>query len=454
MNKSGLKYGILLLSLLLCFLPAGAYAGNALSGSFTVVSNKIILAVSNPTYTSLTLTWDSPQNTPNWGPGTKYDIRYSLSPINTEADWQAATQLSNPPPPGPPGSPETLIVIGLNPCTVYYFAIKAADGSGTWTPLSNSPSGKTLCYSGGGGGGLPPAYAACPLTLAANMQGNVVTVRMTTDGVLCATCLAKDAANKYTLEIDKDAKAMLAGNVVPLLLTCRESSATLPTPENTVIVSPVYEFNAYSSAHETTPSPITILPSARLLLTYDPDELPQNTIEVFIANYDTEEGWLALTPVPGAVAEIGKAHGLLAHFSLFAVLAKLQEPAPAKFEVSNLTVSPSQAQLNQEVTISLNVANTGRKSGDYNLELKVDGTAMSTKQVTVAPGTSQTVNLTVTEDTAGKHQVEVAGLGGEFEIVKTAKTSQINWWLIGSITGAILLIIIGLIAWRRQPRGY
>src|SRR4030042_1545487 len=103
MNKSRLKYGLLLLSLLLCFLPAGAYAGNSISGSFTVVDNRIIdLAVSNPTYTSPTLTWTSPKSSPNWGPATQYDIRFSLSPINTEAEWPAATQLANTPQPKPP----------------------------------------------------------------------------------------------------------------------------------------------------------------------------------------------------------------------------------------------------------------------------------------------------------------------------------------------------------------
>jgi hypothetical protein len=453
MNKSRLKYGILLLSLLLCFLPAVAYANDSLSGSFTVVGSRIIdLAVGEPTYTSLTLTWHSPQPIAECGQATQYDIRYSLSPITTEAEWQAATQLSNPPIPGPPDSPETLIVIGLNPCNVYYFAIKAADTCGNWTPISNSPHGKTLCYSGGGGGGgggggLPAAYAACPVTLMANMQGNVATVRTTKDGVLCEDCLAKGTEDKYRVEIDKDTKVTLADNLVPLLMTFHESSAILPTPENTVIVGPVYEFNAYSTPYESTPLPITISPSGRLLLNYDPNELPPNTMEVFIANYDTEKGWLALAPVPGAVAEIGKAHGLLGHFSLFAVLAKLQEPAPAKFEVSNLTVSPPQIQLNQEVSISLNVANTGGKSGDYNLELKVDGTVMSTTQVTIAAGASQMASFAITGDTAGKHQVEVAGLRGEFEVIKAAAPSQINWWFIGGIT-ILVLAIWSIVCWR------
>ena len=453
MEKCVLKY-VILLSLLFCFMPARVYADNTLNGSFTVGSSPIIdLAVSNPTYTTLTLTWTSPQSTPDWGPATQYDIRYSLSPINTEAAWQAATQVAVPPLPKPPGSPETFIVTGLNPCTTYYFAIKAVDGSGIWTPLSNSPSGKTLCYSGGGGGGggsgLPPAHAACPITLSADMKGNITTVSATREGVLCATCVAKDTSGKHTLQLNEGIKVIFADNTVPLILIFQETSERPPAPKNTVIVGPVYEINAYPSTSTTTPSPVTISPPGTLILTYEPDELPENTSEVFIANYDAEEGWRPLESVPGVATELGKAQGLLNHLSLFAVLATITEPATAKFEVSNLTVSPYQAQPNQEVTISLNVTNTGGKSGEFNLELKVDGKVNSTTQLTIAPGTTQTVIFTVTEDAAGKHQIEVAGLNGEFEVNESAKTSQINWWLIGGITGAILVLAIwSIIGWR------
>jgi hypothetical protein len=277
----------------------------------------------------------------------------------------------------------------------------------------------------------------------------MTTVSMTKDGVLCADCLAKDTSGKNTLELSKDTKVMLAGNIVPLLLRVQTVSVTLPTGENTVIVGPIYEFSAYASTYETTPSPVTISPSARLILSYDPSKLPEKTTEVFIANYDTKEGWLALTPVPGAVAEIGKAHGLLNHFSLFAVLAKLEEPATAKFEVSNLTVSPSQIQPNQEVSISIDVANIGGQSGDYSLELTVDGAVKSTTLVTVAAGKSQTVNFTTTGDTAGKHRVEIAGLVSEFEVIKGAGPFNINWWLIGSIVGIIIVLVIwSIVGWR------
>jgi hypothetical protein len=127
------------------------------------------------------------------------------------------------------------------------------------------------------------------------------------------------------------------------------------------------------------------------------------------------------------------------------------EPAPAKFEVSNLAISPTQAGLDQEITFSVNVANAGGTSGKYSLELKVDGTTKSTKQVAIAAGASQKVNFTTTGDAAGKHQVEVAGLNGEFEVTKAAQPSQINWWLIGGIIAAVILSlgIWMLMRWRR-----
>ena len=40
-------------------------------------------------------------------------------------------------------------------------------------------------------------------------------------------------------------------------------------------------------------------------------------------------------------------------------------PIPAKFEVSNLTVSPSEVEPGEEVTISATVTNIGDESGSY-----------------------------------------------------------------------------------------
>ncbi len=446
------------MALLLWIIPGIVNADNTeVQASVTIINNRIIdLATTNLNYTSLTLTWTSPPSSPpDWGPATKYDIRYSLLPITSESEWQAATQLANPPDPLPPGQPETLLVIGLDQCTSYFFAIKATDSMGTWTAISNDPQGTTLCSGGGGGGaggdlgGLAGTLAGCPLSLAADVQGNITVASMTTEGILCEACLAKDKSGKNSLELDKGTKLALAGNVVPYSIKFTTSAAELPVPENTKIISSVYELSAYSSAQSTAPSSIAITPSARLILNYDPASLPPGAIEGYIANYDKSEGWLALDPGPG-VAEIGKAHCLLTHFSIYAVLAKIAEPTavPAKFTVSDLTINPSRIKSNEAITISVKVANTGEISSDYNLDLKIDGAAKSSTQVTVAPGDNKLVNFTVTSDELGKHRVEISGLTGEFEVVASA-VHGINWWLIGSIIGIIAVLAIwSVIGWK------
>jgi hypothetical protein len=299
---------------------------------------------------------------------------------------------------------------------------------------------------GGGGGGETITASYCPLTLTGDMLGTISEATMTEEGVLCKTLLCSAAG--HTLTIEKGTQVMLAGNIVPRLIKFSRSSVTPPAPKDATIVGPVYQLEAYASFGGT-PSPITISKPSMFIINYDPEELPENTSEVFIAYYDAQTGWQEIGGA-GGPAEIGKARSQVSHFTPFAVLAKVTEPT-ANFKVSNLTISPSQAQLNQEVNISLNVANTSETTGVYSLELKVNGISRSTKQVTIAGGASQTVNFTVTGAVVGKHAVEIAGLSGEFEI---AQRAQINWWLIGGITGAILFIIIGLIAWRRQLRSY
>jgi CARDB len=319
----------------------------------------------------------------------------------------------------------------------------------------NTTAPVSVIQCGGGGapagiaGGLPASFVSCPMTLVADMQGNITTASMTNDGVLCKTCLAQDAAHQDTLELDKDAKVMLADNKIPALLIFRKAAVMPPAPENCVIVGPAYEINAYSATVATTPSPISISPAAKLLLTYDPGELPDNASEVFIATYDSDKGWLPLDMVPGVVAEIGKAQGLVNHFTIFAVVAKLTPPAPAKLEVSNLTVSPTRVELNQEVTISLDVSNTGGTNGEYELELKVDGTVISKKQVNLEAGSRQTVNFTTTAGSTGEHRIELAGQTVDFEVISRSKPDIPLWWFMGGITCLVLLAFVLFLVFKR-----
>ena len=102
------------------------------------------LATSNPTPSSIDLTWTAPGDDGDTGTAAEYDIRYleGTTPI-TDANWASATEYVGEPAPQPAGSSETFTVTGLSADTTYYFAIKTADEVPNWSPVSNSPYGTT-----------------------------------------------------------------------------------------------------------------------------------------------------------------------------------------------------------------------------------------------------------------------------------------------------------------------
>jgi len=91
---------------------------------------------------SITLTWTAPGDDGNSGTAAQYDIRYSTA-IITANNFASATQVDSEPVPQLAGTPESFEVLGLDPATSYYFAIKTADENGNWSPISNVVSAAT-----------------------------------------------------------------------------------------------------------------------------------------------------------------------------------------------------------------------------------------------------------------------------------------------------------------------
>jgi hypothetical protein len=89
-----------------------------------------------PATYSLGLCWTAPGDDGWSGRAEAYDLRYSTSPI-TEASFTNATPVAGVPPPGRGGSEECVTVEGLASEPIYYFALRARDEAGNWSPLSN-----------------------------------------------------------------------------------------------------------------------------------------------------------------------------------------------------------------------------------------------------------------------------------------------------------------------------
>lgn len=73
-------------------------------------------------------------------PASAYDIRYSTSAIQSNADFAAATQMSGEPDPLSCGATERICLDGLQGGTTYYIAVKVIDDAGNVSGLSNVAS--------------------------------------------------------------------------------------------------------------------------------------------------------------------------------------------------------------------------------------------------------------------------------------------------------------------------
>jgi hypothetical protein len=85
---------------------------------------------------SVTLEWTAPGDDGYVGQASRYDLRYSLSPIDAQ-NFSQATPYPVVARPAAAGSRQSSRVFGLLPSHVYYFALKSVDDSGNWSLISN-----------------------------------------------------------------------------------------------------------------------------------------------------------------------------------------------------------------------------------------------------------------------------------------------------------------------------
>jgi hypothetical protein len=113
-----------------------------------------------------------------------------------------------------------------------------------------------------------------------------------------------------------------------------------------------------------------------------------------------------------------------------------EQPDPAEFEVTDLSVDPSEITSGESVTVAATVQNIGGTEGTEELEFNIEGETVDeqsvgdstfeevtngetvTEQVTVTPGESTTVSLSLTPKLTGSFNVSVADRSVNFEVVR------------------------------------
>ncbi len=73
------------------------------------------------------LNWNAPGDDGTTGTATRYMVRYASNAIDTQAKWDAATDVTGEPTPLGAGTAQSMTVSGLNPGQTYYFALRTLD---------------------------------------------------------------------------------------------------------------------------------------------------------------------------------------------------------------------------------------------------------------------------------------------------------------------------------------
>ena len=259
---------------------------------------------------------------------------------------------------------------------------------------------------------------------------------VTDEGAFTETVITESFDDLAQLTIDEGTIGLIEGE--PLSeISLTEMEVPPASPEDSSIIGLVYDFG---------PDGATFEPPITLTFTYDPALILEGVLEenLVIAMWDEDAGeWVELSPC--TIDPV--THTITAPVSHFTAFTVLAYTCPATFAASDLSISPTEVDIGEPVTIRVLVINTGDLTGTYKVTLKVDKVVVATEDVTLAGGTSQKVTFTTSKDVAGTYAINVDGQVGTFTVkaVPPPPPPPINWWLIGGIIAAA--IIIGVVIW-------
>jgi hypothetical protein len=98
---------------------------------------------------------------------------------------------------------------------------------------------------------------------------------------------------------------------------------------------------------------------------------------------------------------------------------------PAEFTVTDLTITPSEAEEAEPILISANITNIGDLEGTYDANLTINNVLTQNQTIVVSGNnTSTIVEFTVIEETIGDYTVELGGLTGSFKIKAAPPTAS------------------------------
>jgi len=98
----------------------------------------------------------------------------------------------------------------------------------------------------------------------------------------------------------------------------------------------------------------------------------------------------------------------------------------AEFQVTDLTINPAEAGVDQPIIISANVTNVGEEAGNYSVNLTINGVVKENKTIQLLGNESRIVEFIITETSEGSYSVKIEGLNGTFIVTDVPPPSTLE----------------------------
>jgi hypothetical protein len=132
---------------------------------------------------------------------------------------------------------------------------------------------------------------------------------------------------------------------------------------------------------------------------------------------------------------------LLAMIAITVLSACQPSAPPAKFEITSLNIKPSEINVGEKAIASAQVTNSGGASGIYGVSLYVDGKRIDTKDISLDPGFSQTVNFSLSKDEAGTYEIGVGKSTATLTVKSKLVAQQVELQYDGGVAKDYLSLV-------------
>jgi hypothetical protein len=258
-----------------------------------------------------------------------------------------------------------------------------------------------------------------------------------------------------TLEIPENTELKDAQGRIPEAFTVNVVMLTADSSSDKAIIQ-AYEFG---------PEGATFDPPITLTLSYASQILPSGVSEndLMIASWDGIK-WKALDSLVDTLVKTVSAS--IKQFGRYALMAPLMISQSTHLTCSGLLIKPDQVEMNEEVSIKVEVINTSSIDASDLVTLKINDNTFESRSVTLNGGQSQIVNFITRQSLPGVYTVDINGNTGQFVVLSapTIETAidtgfpetqnepgsislSVIWISIGSVL--IVGLLVGFTLYRR-----